>query len=342
MIERDSKAAARPIARPSPFRTHNVAKALPGLIAAMVAPPAMADSATAAVPWVEAAPASAPVAAEAWWTGPIVASSGGTLPQGHVLFEPYLFDARSAGSDYVGSLTYLLYGATNRLTVGLIPTAGSARSVGSGHGRRVAISDLTLNAQYRIHQAAPGDLIPTWSLVVKEVLPLGRFDRLHDDPDKGIGSGAYATIVGIYAQRSDILASGRTLRTRLNLTYSLSARTDVRDASIFGTPDGFDGKARPGRSAFADVSVEYSLSRNWVLACDGFYRHTASTSVSGVLPSGETFTTRSRAQHSFAAAPAIEYSWSAARGVLLGIRRVFPGQQTHASWTPVFAFNAYL
>src|SRR5687768_5261753 len=29
---------------------------------------------------------------DAWWTGPIVAAGAGTLPQGHALVEPYLFD----------------------------------------------------------------------------------------------------------------------------------------------------------------------------------------------------------------------------------------------------------
>ena len=29
---------------------------------------------------------------DAWWTGPIVAAGAGTMPQGHVLIEPYVYD----------------------------------------------------------------------------------------------------------------------------------------------------------------------------------------------------------------------------------------------------------
>lgn len=29
---------------------------------------------------------------EAWWTGPMLAPSAATLPEGHVLLEPYVFD----------------------------------------------------------------------------------------------------------------------------------------------------------------------------------------------------------------------------------------------------------
>ncbi len=29
---------------------------------------------------------------DAWWTGPIIAAGAGTLPQGHALVEPYVYD----------------------------------------------------------------------------------------------------------------------------------------------------------------------------------------------------------------------------------------------------------
>ncbi len=58
---------------------------------------------------------------DAWWTGPIIAAGAGTLPQGHALVEPYLYDVirygrfdrdgdeRSASrTHHYGSLTYML------------------------------------------------------------------------------------------------------------------------------------------------------------------------------------------------------------------------------------------
>src|SRR5688572_33432995 len=74
---------------------------------------------------------------DAWWTGPIIAAGAGTLPQGHALVEPYLYDVIRYGrydndgdernasrSHHYGSLTYILYGVTDRFTAGLIPTFG--------------------------------------------------------------------------------------------------------------------------------------------------------------------------------------------------------------------------
>src|ERR1700733_13531675 len=72
--------------------------------------------------------------ADAWWTGPMLAASAASLPPGHWLGGPDAFDIISDGhfdSDGhrhagpyehdLGSLTYVLYGATDRLTLGVIP-----------------------------------------------------------------------------------------------------------------------------------------------------------------------------------------------------------------------------
>jgi hypothetical protein len=74
---------------------------------------------------------------DAWWTGPIVAAGAATLPEGHALIEPYVYDVISRGrydsdgnyrrTDTVhglGSLTYMLYGVTDGFTAGAIPTFG--------------------------------------------------------------------------------------------------------------------------------------------------------------------------------------------------------------------------
>src|SRR5438045_8876379 len=76
---------------------------------------------------------------DAWWTGPMLAPSAATLPQGHLLVEPYLFDVMTDGrfdtkgtwhtssrEHDIGSLSYILYGLTDRLSVGLIQIGGAS------------------------------------------------------------------------------------------------------------------------------------------------------------------------------------------------------------------------
>ncbi|HEU5402395.1 MAG TPA: hypothetical protein VFU86_13610, partial [Terriglobales bacterium] len=109
-----------------------------------------------------------------------------------------------------------------------------------------------------------------------------------------------------------------------------------------GTEQGFVGTARPGRSVYIDNSLEYSLTRRWVLATDVTYRHDTNTHVAGynsLDPALAPISLDSGPRDAFAVAPAIEYSWSSKIGVLLGVRLFPAGRNTGASITPAIAIN---
>ena len=184
--------------------------------------------------------------------------------------------------------------------------------------------------------------MPTISLVVQETLPLGRHDRLDARPHDGFGSGAYATSVGLNSQTYFWTPNGRILRTRLNLAYARSAHADVRGMSVYGTPAGFSGQARPGDGFTADLAFEYSLTRNWVAAIDLAYQRDASTQVSGVDGAGAAHERRSPVSQAVVLAPAVEYNFSPVLGVIAGARIIPAGRNTAASVTPVIAVNYVL
>src|SRR5260370_16529505 len=77
----------------------------------------------------------------------MLAPSAATLPRGHFLIEPYLYDVTAAHSNGFGSLTYVLYGLTDRVTVGLIPTAGFNVVSNAPSSSGVGLGDLTFQAQ---------------------------------------------------------------------------------------------------------------------------------------------------------------------------------------------------
>ena len=292
---------------------------------------------------------------DAWWTGPIIAAGAGTLPQGHFLIEPYLYDAIAYGrydqegdrhgipdAHSYGSLTYLLYGLADRFTVGLIPTFGFNKSPGS-ESSGVQLGDLTLQAQYRLSQFTPGGFMPTTSLVLQYSLPTGKFDDLGDRPADGLGSGAHATTVALYSQYYFWTPNGRILRTRLNFSHTFADDTAVRDVSVYGTPEGFHGRARPGKSYSITSAWEYSATRNWVLALDVLYQRDDSTSVRGFIgdPSSPRngFRQDSGSSRRFGIAPALEFNWNEHIGVIAGVRWFLDGRNTAASITPVAAIN---
>jgi hypothetical protein len=168
-------------------------------------------------------------------------------------------------------------------------------------------------------------------------LPTGKFDRLGDRPNDGLGSGAYTTALGLNNQTYLWMPNGRILRTRLNLSYSVSNRVGVDDVSVYGTREGFRGHANPGRVFIVDSAWEYSMTRNWVLAIDLNYEHDSATTVNGF----DTAPVRADFGSSkvFTLAPAVEFNWSPSMGVIVGSLVTVAGRNAGASYTPVMALN---
>ena len=289
----------------------------------------------------------------------MLAPSAATLPHGHFLIEPYLYDVIVVGrydnegvrrsaerSNGFGSLAYVLYGLVDRVTVGMIPTVGYNTIDGGSSSSGVGLADLSLQGQYRLSQFDESKWIPTTSIVVQETFPTGKYDRLGDRPADGLGGGAYTTTLALYSQTYFWLPNGRILRTRLDVSQSFSSSVNLQDISVYGTGEGFRGQARPGNSFSADASFEYSLTRSFVLALDVTYRHAGNTHVTGYdipVPRGVTNRTSiefdSGYSDALGLAPAIEYSWKSNLGVLLGVRIDAAGRNTPATVSPAVAIN---
>lgn len=280
----------------------------------------------------------------AWWTGPMLANSAETLPPGHLLLEPYLYDAASRGVDSFGSRTYINYGVAERFTMGVIPVFGYNRVSHAPDSSGVQVGDVTLTAQYRLRQFHEGSWLPTVAIQLQETFPTGKYDRLGNRTANGLGTGAYTTTIGLNTQTYLWMPNGRILRVRFNVSASFSTSTDVQGASVYGTDANFRGHARPGDNVFANAAVEYSLTRHWVLAMDVVYNHNSSTRVSGLeyanddpFPPDAALGAKSNRYIGFA--PAVEYNWSPAIGLLLGVRVIPSGNRTTASITPAIALN---
>jgi hypothetical protein len=300
---------------------------------------------------------------DAWWTGPMLAPSPAVLSPGHALIEPYLFDEASnatfdnAGSRHsgpyehtLGSQTYMLFGLTDRITAGLIPRFAYNEPAGAANSSAPGVGDVTLQAGYGLTQYTDGSRMPALSVIVQETVPTGRYDALARASD-GFGAGAYTTALALYSQDYFWMPNGHILRVRLDLTYSVSSSVHLHDLSVYGTAPGFSGRARPGNSFNADWAAEYSVTRNWVLALDVVYQGNGNTEVAGVqagapvappglgTPSPGAYVSGSGTGYSIAFAPAVEYNFSGAVGLLLGVRIIQIGRNTQGSITPALALN---
>lgn len=278
---------------------------------------------------------------DAWWTGPIVTNTAATLPPGRGYIEPYLFDVRSKGRSTLSSLTFIQYGVAERLTLGVIPTAGYTRVKDGLNSSDVGLGDVTLAATYRLSNYRPGHWMPTTALSIQQSLPTGKYDRLGDRPANGFGSGAHTTTVGFFGQAYFWMPNGRILRSRINIQRGFSGHTKVEDVSVYDTSDGFRGRARPGNSFSVNNSWEYSVSRSWVLAVDFGYRHENRTRVKGADATGPVDMSF-KSTDSFLVAPAVEYSWNPRHGVLFGMRYIPANGTVRESVTPVMAVSVFL
>jgi hypothetical protein len=272
---------------------------------------------------------------DAWWTGSVQAAGAATLPAGHILFEPYVYDVIADHSQTFTSRTYLIYGLVDRVSVGVIPIVGYDAVSGAPSSSRPGFEDLTAQAQYRLTQFHGGSWVPTTSFLVQETFPTGTYDRLGDRASNGFGAGTYTTTLALYSQTYFWMPNGRIVRARFDVQQTvLSTRVPIADASVYGTAAGFRGHAAPGSSTFVDLAGEYSLTRNWVLALDANYGRNGDTRVVG---SGTVRHTGSGEAIGFT--PAVEYNWTAGVGIIVGARAIEIGRNTARTVTPVVALN---
>lgn len=292
--------------------------------------------------------------ADAWWTGPLLAPNASSFPAGHALVETYVFDVNSngqydrsgrhepaAGGHELGSLTYLIYALTDRVSVGLLPRFFYDEPPGAPNSSAPGVGDLGAQLQVGLTSFHEGSWVPATALVLSETFPTGRYDRL-SNPADGFGAGVYTTALSWYSQDYLWLPNGRILRVRLDLTYAVSSSASVVDQSAYGTPGGFRGRAYPGDSFTADAAAEYSLTRNWVLATDLVWVHNSSTRLTGTEPAAggsSLLDTQSGSSEYLAVAPAVEYNFSPKVGVIVGARIYVAGRNTGSSVTTAAAIN---
>ncbi len=277
---------------------------------------------------------------DAWWTGPLLAYSANTLPRGHFLVETYIYDVIGPHTHAFGSRAYIEYGLIDRLTVGMIPIIGYNK-VGNGNSSSgIQVGDVSLLAQYRLTTFREHWWVPTAAIQIQQSFPTGRYDQLGTRPSDGLGAGSYATTLALLSQTFFWLPNGRILRMRFNVAETLPRCVDVKDVSVYGTTNGFRGRAEPGRHLLVNAAWEYSVTRRWVLALDGMYDHSGNTAVRGTQ-NGNNMWVDSGSSWAYGFAPAVEYNFSPNVGVIFGARVIVPGHNSSFTVAPVMAINVF-
>lgn len=263
-----------------------------------------------------------------WFTGPLLAPSGLTIPPGHINIEPYVFVIANIGrydSDWKRSRIEVFWnnyfqpnlqvGINKWMAITINPILYYNYTKGAA---KWAIGDIPFTVDFQLYARTPG--LDMWNtalkLSVQARAPVGKYQRL--DPRKKLtdagGGGAWAPGLVLVWGNLFYIGSDRFITWRNALSCAIPNPVYVKNLNYYGGGAGTKGKVYPGVELTFDTAIEVTLSQNWVFSCDfvGYW-------VGKNRFKGETaFLNTSPSSIQLSMAPAFEYSWSSDIGIIIG------------------------
>ena len=289
---------------------------------------------------------------EPWFTGPIIAGSGRTMTPGHFNLEPYFFIQQSNGSynnewhkkRKLGSVNFnpLIFFVTGLNSFMDFQLVTNFQSNFRNHQKNTRIGDSLLGLGFQLCLDNRFTASPDIRLILKQELATGHYKHLN--PKKlgtdASGSGFYRTGVGLNIQKL-FYFHRRLLLARCNMNYKISTPTYVSGYTVFGGGPNIRGQISSVQFFNIDFAFEYTLSQNLVFAMDLFYEYQSKGRFKpkGKLPLHHLPLPRSDQEQRYSLAPALEYNFSAAFGIIAGCWFSIAGKNSNSFTTGVIAFN---
>lgn len=296
------------------------------------------------------------IAADPWFTGPLLAPSGITIPRGHTNFEPYGFYTvnngiysrqkklvhSNAGANFL-ALPILTHGFTDFLDVTASLPYLWSHNIGRSYKH---ISDAAVQIGVQAFKQNKSKWLPSLRFTLGEVFPTGRYEGL--DPElagiDGSGLGVYQTAFTLNFEHLLPVFKTHYLRTRLSLAEIYDAKGHIRGHSVFGGGPMTNGFIWPGNVSTADLAAEFSVTQHIVAVMETYYAKRQPTQFKGFL-GVDRFGLPAMIGHGqveeWTLAPAVEYNFSANYGIIAGVWYSIQGQDSVDFVSTVFAFNAY-
>lgn len=296
-----------------------------------------------------------------WMTGPILAPAGHVVPGGHTNYEPYLFVTDAFGiynnrgnvhsvprSVKTSPTMVLTQGLASFMDLQIIAAYNFNNNKRANRG---AVSyngwaDPSVMLGFQALTQQKGTWMPDLRVTLIETFPAGRYQNLNPSRPgvEANGGGSYQTGIGLNFQKTVLLPNKRFLRTRLDFTYTMPASTHVTGFNSYGGGFGTSGTVNLGNKFNVDLGLEYTLTQHWVPALDVSYSHQDTTTFSGrrgVTATGMPARIGSLKGGVLSLAPAIEYNFSAALGIIGGAWFSVYGRNNAEFAGAAFALNYY-
>lgn len=291
-----------------------------------------------------------------WWTGPLLAPAGHTIPAGHINLETYQFITQVIGIyNSYGKVTYtpdnksyvtnplFSYGLSDKFDLQLSLPYSYNRNNGA-HAEGLSDNGATLG--YQLLEQKDSRWRPDLRVTLQEIFPTGRYDNLN--PAKkgtdGTGFGCYQTALSLNFQQLAHFSGVHYLRTRLSLSYFYAYPTFIEGVSSYGGNIDTHGSINPGNMASIDLAGEFSITQHWVAVMEAFASRRQASHFSGFTgfdAGGMPLTIGNALSKEMTLAPAIEYNFSPNVGIIAGKWFTIRGKQTAKFSSAVIALNAY-
>ena len=292
--------------------------------------------------------------ADPWFTGPLLAPAGKTIPLGHFNFEPYFFNTEvfAAYNSYGKAIKAPLfmskqfnpifsYGLSDWVDAQL----STSYSVNSTQGSSAHhIGDTSILLGFQTLRQVPNTWIPNLRITTQAIIPTGRLDSLNPT-DKGTGAtgaGAYEAIFSFNFQELLEFSATHALRTRFCLAYLYSFDVRRNETIEFNGEINIKGNVKPGNLASLDLSTEFTLTQHWVAVMEAYYlTHQASTFQGNITYHQEQnlLNLAHPAFNQTSIAPAIEYNFSSHVGIIAGVWFTVEGKSSPNFKSAVIALN---
>lgn len=292
-----------------------------------------------------------------WFTGPLLTPTSVTVPGGYVNLEPYLFynvntgryndDWKVSSMPHFNNVVFSIYsylGINQWMDVLIIPQVVFNSTQ---HTSSLQFGDLPIGLEFQLIHETPENNLPGLKFYVQETFPTGKYQKLKPDrlfTDAG-GKGSFQTEIGLVLGRIFHFRDFYFLNVRFNLYYTHWSSVAVKGLNSYGGVRETKGRVIPGDQYGYFFGLEFEFSRHWAFAFDAAGQYTTRTRFSGRR--GGIDSTRKLiglnipTQVQFSFAPAIEYNFSQAVGIIAGPWFTVAGKNSFRFISGVLALNYY-
>lgn len=294
-------------------------------------------------------------AAEPWFTGPLLAHAGQTVPRNQMSLQPY--DYYLVLERELSRRHPLLPPRTKRInnamelnaTLGLTDALDAQISANMNHSvqngskiNRVGDSTFMLGYQLMEQGALPNQF--NLRFTVQETVPTGHYTALGPvaNGTDSTGLGSYQTNMGLNFSKVNEVFLGHYLQTTLNLNYLYALPLETNLTKFIGGSNLSLFKINPGNLMSIDFALELSLTQNWVAVFETFCAYRQKAVFFDLFPTKKSSDFAAlldiNAINEMTLAPAIEYNFSKNFGIILGDWFTIGGKNGPVFASPVLSF----